>query len=136
MVFIMADMMISEDVKSLPAAEVRQLPCTVHFSGKANVIQRFDTYMEEASDGDKKLVKAYFRGYPLVGTRIPVPEGYKGIVFTSISGAKSRTLKAKACFDHLTYFNWSTKPSQADPQQAIQEWIAVANTIHLDVDGI
>lgn len=76
-VFKMADMMISEDVKSLPAAEVRQLPCTVHFSGKANVIQRFDTYMEEASDGDKKLVKAYFRGYPLVGTRIPVPEGYK-----------------------------------------------------------
>ncbi|OQR72367.1 hypothetical protein BIW11_10430 [Tropilaelaps mercedesae] len=120
------------DIQNLPEAEVRQLPCTVHFSGKANVAQRFDTYMEETMDGDQKLINAYFRGHPLVGTKLEVPEGYKGVVFTSSINDGSRALKAKAHFDHFTYFNWTTKPSQADPQQAILDWLSIARTIHTD----
>ena len=66
--------MTGEPLDSLPKAKVQQLPCTIDFSGKANVAQRFETYVEQNEDG---ISDAYFRGYPLKGAEIDVPAGYK-----------------------------------------------------------
>jgi len=122
--------MTAEPLDSLPKAKILQLPCTIHFSGKANVAQRFDPYVQKDEGGENS---AYFRGYPLKGTEIEVPDGYKGIVFTSNSdGNHGRILKSKSTFEKLTYYNWSSSPSTVDPQQSVHEWLSVAQAIHVD----
>ncbi|XP_003744032.1 uncharacterized protein LOC100900265 [Galendromus occidentalis] len=127
---MMAIRMTAEPLDALSKVNVQQLPCTVNFSGKASVAQRFDTHKGKTEDGHSS---AYFRGYPLVGAEIDVPSGYKGVIFTSTSdGDHGRILKAKSTFDKMSYYNWSNKPSAVDPQQSVVEWLSVSRAIHLD----
>lgn len=57
----------------------------------------------------------------------------RGIVFTSTAdGNHGRVLKSKSTFEKLTYYNWSSTPSSVDPQQSVQEWLSVADAIHVD----
>ncbi|XP_033253691.1 uncharacterized protein LOC117193068 [Drosophila miranda] len=59
------------------------------------------------------------RGYPLVGERMKVPEGYKGLVLQEtekpLSESADRQLRLTGVFDEFTYWNYDKVPSNGDP---------------------
>ncbi|CAG9790441.1 unnamed protein product [Diatraea saccharalis] len=54
------------------------IPCKIEEDGEANVKKYFEPYIVE-NNGD---LKATFRGHPLNGTNISLPEGYQAVVVT------------------------------------------------------
>lgn len=90
-------------------------------------------------DGDKKTVAtnkdlpleslftASFRGRPLEGCQVQLPEGYK-----CVAASKEPKSEAGGEFNKFTYWNWDKQPDKEDSIQRAFQWIAVAKAIHDD----
>ncbi|XP_034652646.1 uncharacterized protein LOC117891335 [Drosophila subobscura] len=95
------------------------LPAKVNGDGNANVETYFNNYTREAPEYGSGVVTNALRGYPLVGHRIQVPEGYKGIVLQEtekpLSESTDRQLRLTGVFDEFTYWNYDKVPSNGDP---------------------
>lgn len=74
-----------------------------------------------------------FRGYPLQGKVVPVPEGYKGITFYEYKPPETedaeRNIYATGTFTQLTYWNYDKIPSRNDALIAALDWIDVAEAV-------
>lgn len=73
---------IKKSENNTPSCAVNILPCRIQHNGPVNASTRHWT--PEASD-DGKSNTAYFRGRKLNGTVVELPDGYKGMRFTSLS---------------------------------------------------
>jgi hypothetical protein len=67
-------------------------------------------------------LEASFRGRPLNGEHIPIPNDYIGIITNSS--------KLVSSFDQLTYFNLDCSPTKNDCIARSIEWLSLAKTLH------
>lgn len=74
-----------------------------------------------------------FRGYPLEGTTVVVPEGYKGITFFEYKKPDAegveRNLHSTGIFTQFTYWNYDKIPSKNDAFVAALDWIDIAEAV-------
>ncbi|XP_022231816.2 ribonuclease H2 subunit C [Drosophila obscura] len=104
--------------KSKPL-QLHYLPAKVNGDGEANVETYFSNYTREAPEYGSGILTNALRGYPLVGDRIQVPEGYKGLVLQEtekpLNESADRQLRLTGVFDEFTYWNYDKVPSNGDP---------------------
>ena len=130
---------ITEEVLSTPSKSdfVQYLPCTIMTSGSTEVEERFNKFTE-ADDKDSELLTNSLRGYPLEGRKLPLPEGYTGLVVeggkTSLT-SQDRDVRATASFKEMTYWNYDRKPSENDAYQQAMQWLEVAKVLHEDQEN-
>lgn len=75
---------------------------------------------------DKHILTASFRGKPLQGRKIQLPENYKGLVLNKDS-------KLEGKFQEFTYWNWDELPSDEDSVVKALQWINVSKAIHGEI---
>lgn len=97
-------------------------------------------YREKQMIGEEQkenpIMTASFRGRPLQGKRISLPEGYTGFgVRQRSSKASGNDKKSKDVtqFKEFTYWNWDELPTDKDVIVKALRWINVAQAIHGEV---
>ena len=135
-------------------SSVHLMPCKIHSDGPADVAGFFTPYIgkkksDQEEEGTRYLLfdrKHYiryvdldsvfegsFRGYPLQGQKIPVPEGYTGLVLTEtkkpLTENEPKNLSITKKFDSFTYWNWDYNPSTNDPAQLALDWLDISKVV-------
>ncbi|KAK0701636.1 ribonuclease H2 non-catalytic subunit-domain-containing protein [Lasiosphaeria miniovina] len=129
------------------------LPCRVHHTGSVEPVQSF----WEPTQGEDGTSTAYFRGRKLVGKKVVLPEGYRGLVAVARDGVqkeatesdvddmerddgltatpgktKTSSLLVQAEFDDMVV--WSHEANvdgAADPYvKGVEEWLTLVDQIH------
>ncbi|XP_038220428.1 ribonuclease H2 subunit C [Zerene cesonia] len=113
--------------------KVHYMPCKIEEDGHANVQKYFSPYIQENENGE---LTATFRGHSLDGVKMPVPEGYRGIVVTEakrpLAEDADRKFQVAGGFKEIVYWNWDKKPSKNDNIVKAMDWIDIAEAIHGD----
>lgn len=117
---------IDLDVEDLEQSSVCHfLPVSIKHDGPAKVSSYFTPIILEK---DNKLT-ASFRGKPLVGKKIKIPDNYSGVILEKSEGG-DQNLTVSSTFEELTYWKWDQVPTEDDNiPQAIKS-LRIAATIH------
>ncbi|KAH8285206.1 hypothetical protein KR054_006183 [Drosophila jambulina] len=98
--------------------DLHYLPAKVDGDGEANVEEYFNNYTREAPEYGTGMLTNALRGYPLVGERLKVPEGFQGLVLQEtekpLSESSDRQLRLTGVFEEFTYWNYDKVPSNGD----------------------
>ncbi|CAH2013304.1 unnamed protein product [Acanthoscelides obtectus] len=112
-------------------SKLQSMPFKVHADCDANVEQYFNSYVKTTKDN---YFKSSFRGYPLLGKEVPVPDGYVGLVLHEsikpITEKEERKLRITNTFSNITFWNWDKVPSKNDSIIKALEWIEIAEVLH------
>ncbi|CAG4971119.1 unnamed protein product [Parnassius apollo] len=109
------------------------LPCKIEADGAANVEKYFEPYVVEKENGE---LSATFRGHPLDGVKMSLPDGYRAILVTEakkpLADDADRRFQVAGGFKEFVYWNWDKKPSKNDNIVKAFDWIDIAEAIHGD----
>ncbi|XP_012272325.1 ribonuclease H2 subunit C isoform X2 [Orussus abietinus] len=125
----------SEFIEGEKESVLHLMPCKINGDEAAKVSSYFTPYIR--NDGDDYF-SASFRGYPLQGKKVVVPEGYKGITFYERKKpeceGKERHLYCTGSFSQFTYWNYDKIPSKNDALAGALDWIDIAEALHSTID--
>ncbi|GBP11304.1 Ribonuclease H2 subunit C [Eumeta japonica] len=118
--------LLTADKKEAFEQRVHFIPCRIDDNGAANVSKYFESYVEE-KDGE---LKGTFRGRPLDGVKMPLPDGYKAVIVDEnrrpLSEDADRKFQVTGGFNEIIYWNWDKKPSKNDSLNKAMDWIDIA----------
>jgi len=81
------------------------------------------------------VMEASFRGYPLQGNKVTIPEGYTGLVLEEtkkqLTESQPHNLVSTKKFNSYTYWNWDYNPSTSDPTQLALDWLDISKVVRL-----
>ncbi|XP_076376008.1 ribonuclease H2 subunit C [Megalopta genalis] len=122
---------VKQDISGTKENVLHLMPCKIHGNESANVSTYFKPYIRKVDDNH---YNSSFRGYPLQGTKITIPSGYKGITFLEHKKPEvenvERNLYSTGTFTHFTYWNYDKLPSKNDALAAAIDWIDIAEALH------
>ncbi|CAG9816290.1 unnamed protein product [Phaedon cochleariae] len=111
-------------------SKIQSIPCKILADCDANVKQYFDDCTTAKEDGS---LTASFRGYPLEGQKVNLPEGYKVIVLNENVKPETESDERKFYvvnqFSDIFSWNWDRKPSKNDAIIQALQWIDVAEAV-------
>lgn len=114
------------------------LPVNIKHDGPANVSGFFKPIITEKNGA----LTASFRGKPLIGKRLELPEGYVGVVAAETEPPvekkstkpklkkKVKAYKAEKSFTDFVYWKWDQHPGENDQIKQALAWLDVAKAIH------
>ncbi|KAJ8959366.1 hypothetical protein NQ318_022052 [Aromia moschata] len=112
-------------------SKIQSVPFKIHADCDAKVTKYFDDYVKTNNDG---ILEGSFRGYPLRGKQINIPEGYVGLVLhESIKPPREKDERKFYVVNHfseITFWNWNKTPSDNDSIMQALQWIDVADALH------
>ncbi len=102
---------------------VYSMPFSIDISSTmaSDIKRHFTNSIQINKDNNNKL-EASFRGRPLNGEHIPIPNDYIGILTNSSKSISS--------FDQMTYFNLDCSTSKNDSIARSIEWLSLAKILH------
>ncbi|XP_008479554.1 ribonuclease H2 subunit C [Diaphorina citri] len=125
---------INTDVLESPkTSSVHSMPFYIDHDGPANVSKYFSSYLKPSSSDN--ALDASFRGLPLKGTSISVPDGFKGLIFTETNQHQAeddeRNFFLKDNFNKITYWNYDKLPSKNDAIVSALDWIHISQAVSI-----
>jgi len=133
---------------------VHYVPFNIAYDGKANVATKFSSKAvsvntpdhNDGSDScEQAVLENQFRGKPLMGKMIQLPDNYKGVVATDLSvstkktdsndSKKDVTLRIDKEFSCLTYWNWDKPPSSMDAPVKLMDWLRLSQVLHDPIEN-
>lgn len=111
--------------------EIQSIPCRLDHTGTAQVSKYF--HREELANG---YMKATFRGRPLDGHVVTVPDGYKLHLLkerqAGLGDPQKKTFEVHGAIDKLTVWNLDKEPSEKDPIKRAINWTRIAQALDED----
>jgi len=87
------------------------------------------------NDSSVPILLASFRGRPLQGRDLLIPDNYRGFIVADSKSLKSSDRnQVPKYFDKFTYWNWDELPSKEDPVAKSLGWINISKAIHETLD--
>merc|ERR1711976_443368 len=112
-------------------AKAHLLPCHVDYDGQCKANEFFHNCTREKT-GEGYI--ASFRGRPLDGKSVRIPEGFTGYVLEEprkeFGEEENRTFRAVKKFKEFTLWNLDKPPSDYDKYPNAMKWIDIAAAIH------
>ncbi|XP_013397498.1 ribonuclease H2 subunit C [Lingula anatina] len=112
------------------------MPCEIDYNGPAKVADYFDTSVRHDQG---TVLSATFRGRPLSGKEMQLPDGYTGLLLKELhrpySEEEERHLKVSHKFEQFTYWNLDAEPSINDKIHKALEWTHIAKTLHSPIES-
>ncbi|XP_039762588.1 ribonuclease H2 subunit C [Pararge aegeria] len=109
------------------------IPCQVEEDGPANVSEYFEPYVVDNGNGE---LSATFRGHPMDGVKMSLPDGYRAVIVEEgkrpLSEDAERKFQVSGGFKEIIYWNWDKKPSRNDNLAKSLVWMDIAEAIHGD----
>lgn len=120
-----------KQVENKRPMHLHYLPAKIVGDGEcADVDKYFNNYSREAPEYGSGVLTNSLRGYPLIGRRESVPNGYKGIVLQETDpNLTDRQLRLTGTFDEFTYWNYDKVPSKGDGYQQAVNMLQVAEAV-------
>ncbi|KAK6632167.1 hypothetical protein RUM44_007197 [Polyplax serrata] len=119
-------------LKDEERAKIHYMPCLIRGHGEAKVSSYFEPIITK---GKHEVLKASFRGFPLLGREQRVPQGYCGVILEKTNNEMSdtcdRNLYGTHLFDKFTYWNWDSEPSDNDRVVTAMDWLDVAEALYV-----
>lgn len=131
-------------------ANVQYMPFKIHADSDTNVQKYFNNFVKKGDDDGKKfnnilidinevyillVLSSSFRGYPLKGRVINVPEDYVGVVFHETCRPSTKKDERKFFpihkFDKFINWNWDKIPSKNDTISQAIDWIDIAEAVSI-----
>jgi ribonuclease H2 subunit C len=113
---------------------VQLLPCSIDTDGYCKVEQYFSTTMSPAAD----KICASFRGRPLQGRDVTLPDGFMGIILREdkkpLTDQQNREFTVQYSFNSFRYWNLDKPTSHDDGLGKALDWLNIADAIHSPVD--
>lgn len=122
-------LLLASQSKTNPKAVCHSIPCKVNTDSEAKV----DTYFEPTitkSEKDSTVLLSSFRGRPLIGRSIALPDSCRAFVISE----KSEQLVAQKSIDRFVHWNLDKIPSESDSLPQLVEWLRIAEAIHSSID--
>lgn len=117
---------------------VQLIPCRIDHNGPAKVKDFFTTSVRTETVDEKEELHASFRGRPLHGKKIDLPQGYKGVILKEthkpFSEEEDRSFKVSHTFRSFTQWNLDLAPSAEDKIHKALDWMKIASVLHAPVD--
>lgn len=111
--------------------KTQSVPFKIHADCDAEVSKYFDNYVK---CGDDNILSTSFRGYPLRGKKLELPDGYVGLIFHETirpaTEKDERRFYVVGEFVEITYWNWDKSPTLNDPFAQALQWIDIAEALH------
>ncbi|XP_074605496.1 uncharacterized protein LOC141858603 [Brevipalpus obovatus] len=122
------------EVPTLETVVCDSIPCEIHHTGKANTDKYFESTVSSSKEDSKRL-NASFRGRPLNGIRVDLPDQFTGLVCNKEKANKRNDIKLNAIkeFHTLTLWNYDCKPTENDTAVQALKWLEVSSAIHQPV---
>ncbi|XP_057661800.1 ribonuclease H2 subunit C isoform X1 [Diorhabda carinulata] len=112
-------------------SNVQSLPFKIHADCDAKVERYFNSNISTKKYG---TLHASFRGYPLSGKIIDLPDGYVGIVLHESLRPETdkceRKFHVTNKFLKITHWNWDKEPSDNDIITQALQWVDIAEVLH------
>lgn len=105
--------------------QLTSMPCRIKYTGEANVNDYFTPLVVK----EGSAVTSSFRGRPLNGQIIRLPEGFN---CGSLSKATDKSYTISSGCKEMTYYLWDEKPNKEDPIPFAFQWLGIAKSIHKD----
>lgn len=102
------------------------LPVAISHSGSAPVSTFFESTIREKNPS----LEASFRGYPLLGSKVVIPDGFKGVSLQSNKKSTGKLFESKQEFKEVTYWKWDQHPHSGDPFPKSFQWLDLSAAIH------
>ncbi|KAB0792719.1 hypothetical protein PPYR_14678 [Photinus pyralis] len=115
---------IEENIQSMP------------FKISADCDAKVSTYFKPlVKVNEDSIYSSSFRGHPLSGKKLAIPDGYMGVVLHETvppgTDKVDRNFYIVNKFDSFMHWNWDKTPTLNDPiMQALHVWIDVAEALH------
>lgn len=134
---------------------IHYMPCKINHDGAANITGFFSPYVENKdtdiiNKADSGIwysccaslvmlplflvLEASFRGYPLQGKKIKIPNDFKGIVVNEtkkpLTYMEPRNLDLKKNFCEITYWNWDCFPNKNDLIHQSVDWLILSKMVN------
>lgn len=105
------------------SSNVYSMPCSIDVPSTitSDIKRHFTNSIQKKDDTDNKCT-ASFRGRPLNGEQLNIPDDYIGIL--------SNSTKYVSSFDKLTYFNLDCSTTKDDCISRSVEWLSLAKILH------
>ncbi|XP_030749099.1 ribonuclease H2 subunit C [Sitophilus oryzae] len=114
----------------LQNSRVQSIPFKILADCDTPVSKYFEPYIKS----ENEILKGSFRGYPLKGKKIDIPEGYVGLVvhesIRPTNEKDDRKFYVINKFNEFTYWNWDKIPSKNDNFLKAMDWIDIAEVLH------
>lgn len=125
-----------KQVENKRPMQLHYLPAKIVGDGEcADVDKYFNNYTRKAAEFGAGVLTNSLRGYPLLGKRESVPEGYKGLVLQETDpNLTDRQLRLTGTFDEFTYWNYDKVPSNGDGYQQAVNMLHVAEAVSCKYD--
>lgn len=117
----------NEKTKINSEVDCHLIPCKVNANCEANVDNYFKPTISE-SDREKSVLLSSFRGRPLTGAKLDLPQNCTAFVLHE--SKNSEHLIAKESFKQITHWNLDKTPSESDSLPQVIQWIKISNSIH------
>lgn len=110
------------------------VPCEIHHTGSANTNKYFESTISVSKETSKRL-NASFRGRPLDGISVDLPDQFTGLVCDKETGNKKSDIKLNATkeFHTLRLWNYDCLPTENDTTVQALKWLEVSSAIHQPV---
>jgi hypothetical protein len=117
------------------SATLHSIPCratitTDSGSTNANVSAYFEPLIKQNPTTPTNL-SASFRGRPLLGTHLHLPDGYKGVVMEK--DAESSNVNIKSTFSSFHYWELDRPPGHDDPIPNTLKWITISKSLNQEI---
>ena len=120
-----------ENSKSDSKTVCHSIPCKVDSDGSANVDKYFEPTIRQ-SEKDSSVLLSSFRGRPLVGRQIDLPQNSSAFL---IKESKNGEFVANDKFDQIIHWNLDKTPSESDTLPQVVQWIQVSEAIHSPINS-
>lgn len=117
----------SEKTLNNNSVDCHLIACKVKANCEANVDNYFKPTISE-SDKEKSVLLSSFRGRPLCGTKLDLPQNCTAFVVNKSKNNKD--LFAKQSFKQITHWNLDKIPSDSDSLPQTLQWIQISDAIH------
>ncbi|XP_046401216.1 uncharacterized protein LOC124167309 isoform X2 [Ischnura elegans] len=120
---------VSQVKTELSHEDVHFMPCRIHAEGQHKITEYFKPYLQYSKNDE---VKVSFRGHPLHGKVLNLPEKYVGVI---AQGGKCvdpsrKSLYVTRTFNSMTFWNWDKPPSTNDAFYKALDWLEIADVLH------
>lgn len=107
------------------------IPCKVKTDSEANVGQYFEPTIRQ-SDREDSVLLSSFRGRPLIGKQIDLPQNCSAFV---VKTTKKDELVAENSFNRIIDWNLDKTPSESDSLPQLVQWIKISEAIHSSINS-
>jgi ribonuclease H2 subunit C len=109
------------------------MPCEVEHTGSAPVTAYFEPNISEQTVAGSAQLIGSFRGRPLLGSQLTLPDGFTGLVLKSGRLDDEPTLRPTERVAQLIHWNWDQASTSSSSAHQALDWCSVSEQLHRPV---